>query len=417
MNETDLETNFSDWTTYTYTKISPKKAHLNFMAPQISGAVLRTFQYDFDMTFTSSTEFLVSGLLKVNYLSGPNAYKTYVYDFTGNGRFVDNLQDNSPSTGNQDTPKFSFTKPQITNITETSATVSGIVSGSGTYGTGVIWEIDKTKLDNANLYPNDCSHIEYAEGNIINKTIKVYPGYTYKVRLFARNEYTWNYSESVELVVPGEIVQNFTTKQTYWNVHALEFDCFKPAYIVGDYGLCWGENPNPTIADNFIKEVKDEANTTSVKHWTIKDLKRATKYYVRPYHINGLDVTYFDESVVETLGADTNVSLDVSWSKYEPEESTIAYMGELIYVWLNLKWHGFPQESLKVQIWWSSGLDSYYGNYDKEFYTEPTGEGDKYFFCGKYCALCLCQWTRIRWEFFYCQFLRFRRQFNITILF
>lgn len=90
-NSTDLSTNFSDMCTYTYRKINNKTAHLNFMAPQMVVGVLRTFQYDFDMIFTSQNEFNVSGSLKVNYLSGPNAGRTYYMRFTGKGKYVTSL--------------------------------------------------------------------------------------------------------------------------------------------------------------------------------------------------------------------------------------------------------------------------------------------------------------------------------------
>lgn len=101
INSTDIQTNFSDWCTYTYKKTSSKKAHLNFMAPQTVGSTVRTFQYDFDITFTSSTEFEVDGTLKVNYLSGPNLGNTSYNKFTGKGKFVNSLSGNEKSEDSQ----------------------------------------------------------------------------------------------------------------------------------------------------------------------------------------------------------------------------------------------------------------------------------------------------------------------------
>lgn len=100
-NSTDMSTNFSDWCTYRYSKLSPKKAHLNFMAPQRLAGVVRTFQYDFDLTFKTTSEFEVNGTLTVNYLSGPNIGSTVYLKFTGNGKFVDSLNgsDNGSNTG------------------------------------------------------------------------------------------------------------------------------------------------------------------------------------------------------------------------------------------------------------------------------------------------------------------------------
>lgn len=106
-NKTDMSTNFSDWCTYTYNKKSSKSAHLNFMAPQTVAGVVRTFQYDFDLNFTSATEFNVSGTLTVNYLSGPNVGSTIHNKFTGKGKFVDSLfgNDNNDSDDPDDPGK------------------------------------------------------------------------------------------------------------------------------------------------------------------------------------------------------------------------------------------------------------------------------------------------------------------------
>lgn len=104
VNKTDLKTNFSDWTTYTYKQTSSKSAHLNFMAPQNIAGTVRTFQYDFDMSFTSSKEFTVSGKLTVNYLSGPNVGRTVFQKFTGKGKFVTDLTGNDNSDAGPQSP-------------------------------------------------------------------------------------------------------------------------------------------------------------------------------------------------------------------------------------------------------------------------------------------------------------------------
>ena len=97
-NSTDMSTNFSDWCTYAYKKKNDKTAHLNFMAPQRVAGVVRTFQYDFDLIFTTSSEFNVSGTLIVNTLSGPNVGSTVYKNFSGKGRFVDDLYGSDPVT-------------------------------------------------------------------------------------------------------------------------------------------------------------------------------------------------------------------------------------------------------------------------------------------------------------------------------
>ncbi|MBP2691068.1 MAG: hypothetical protein J6B44_04505 [Muribaculaceae bacterium] len=102
VNATDMQTNFSDWTTYTYRKTSSKKAHLNFMAPVNAAGVVRTFQYDFDIDYMTASTFKVDGRLTVNILSGPNVGRTVVQYFTGNGKYVDSLYG---SNQNDDEPQ------------------------------------------------------------------------------------------------------------------------------------------------------------------------------------------------------------------------------------------------------------------------------------------------------------------------
>lgn len=103
VNATDMQTNFSDWCTYNYKKLSVNKAHINFMAPQTVAGVVRTFQYDFDISYTSFTEFDVAGSLTVNYLSGPNIGRTVYNKFTGKGKYVDSLN-GSNSDDDDDEP-------------------------------------------------------------------------------------------------------------------------------------------------------------------------------------------------------------------------------------------------------------------------------------------------------------------------
>lgn len=92
ITETYLKTNFEvTGCSYTYQKKDANTGHLNFAATQDDLGVRRTFFYDFDLIFTSSSEFNVSGTLTVVYYTGPNAGRKYFWGLTGEGKYVDDL--------------------------------------------------------------------------------------------------------------------------------------------------------------------------------------------------------------------------------------------------------------------------------------------------------------------------------------
>lgn len=143
-NATDMSTNFSDWCTYSYKKKNDKTAHLNFMAPQSVAGVVRTFQYDFDLTFTSSNEFNVSGTLNVHTLSGPNVGATSYNKFSGKGQFVDDLYGSDPvSPGNEaDIAKYAGTWNEDVDKSKPGWSLEQTwftFKSDGTYSYGRLW--------------------------------------------------------------------------------------------------------------------------------------------------------------------------------------------------------------------------------------------------------------------------------------
>ncbi len=59
-------------------------------------------------------------------------------------------------------------------------------------------------------------------------------------------------------------------------------------------GICWSENPNPTVNDNVISAQTDTYTVT------IENLSENSTYYVRAFAVNSDGVSYGNEEVVNT---------------------------------------------------------------------------------------------------------------------
>ena len=170
-NATDMSTNFSDWCTYTYKKKDGKTAHLNFMAPQTVAGVVRTFQYDIDLIFTTSSEFNVNGTLKVNTLSGPNVGSTVYKKFNGKGKLVDNFDESDPITpGNEaDIAKYVGTWNEDIDKSEPGWSMKQTwytFKSDGTYTYGLAWLPRE-----AGVFKCTSSYINLYIGAKFNKTL------------------------------------------------------------------------------------------------------------------------------------------------------------------------------------------------------------------------------------------------------
>lgn len=69
-------------------------------------------------------------------------------------------------------------------------------------------------------------------------------------------------------------------------------------YSIGNCGVCYGENHNPTLDDNFTKDLEGSGTFNS----TLNNLKSCTKYYVRAYAKTSSGVEYGDEIAFVTNG-------------------------------------------------------------------------------------------------------------------
>lgn len=71
-------------------------------------------------------------------------------------------------------------------------------------------------------------------------------------------------------------------------------------------GFCCGTTSSPKITDITIPEAIENPTNNSAR--TISGLQEGTKYYIRPYHVEGNNITYYQSTSVETLGKDIDLS-------------------------------------------------------------------------------------------------------------
>lgn len=268
---------------------------------------------------------------------------------------------------------ISLSEP-IVSIENTNAKVKGsVLSDIKLDATGVCWSLAPSPKISDN-----CSYS--SAGPVVNATFQVAKGYTYYVRLFAKYNGAVYYGDEVEFTVPGEKVEHIIMNQTYWAPGELKFQLEIPPYKMGKYGICWSTQPSPKITDNYLAEKEASGSLNQVDEWELKNLSRGTKYYVRAYHINGSEVIYYpDEFVVQTLGADTNIALELDYSNsnFEKGNGGSHWMGTLKHLNCNLKFNGFDSQSYKVRFhFWNKNTTTSYGSIDTNFYID--GPDDSY---------------------------------------
>lgn len=276
---------------------------------------------------------------------------------------------------------ISLSEP-IVSIENTKAKVKGsVLSDIQLDATGVCWSLTPSPKISDN-----CSYS--SAGPVVNATFQVAKGYTYYVRLFAKYNGAVYYGDEVKFTVPGEKVEHIIMKQTYWAPGELKFQLELPPYKMGKYGICWSTQPSPKITDNYLAEKEASGSLNQVDEWELKNLSRGTKYYVRAYHINGSEIIYYpDEFVVQTLGADTNIALDLDYSNsnFQKGDEPSWVMGTLKYLTYKLSLKGFNPKEYKVRLFFNNKSSAhsddrkYYGNIDDTFYIKgPVDSYSKY---------------------------------------
>lgn len=103
----------------------------------------------------------------------------------------------------------------------------------------------------------------------------------------------------------------------YYRQHSITVSLieYEAAGLPGKVGFCLGVSPGVTIDNALIvrEESAEYLNgfSTVLGGYTteVGILKSGTRYYIRPYHRSGNEVTYYKETSVETLGGEITLDL------------------------------------------------------------------------------------------------------------
>ncbi len=265
-----------------------------------------------------------------------------------NGAYLEELSLEYEKIDDEDVPPFvnaeeklEISEPIVENITDISAQVKGTILGQNLtfIGRGVQYSTDPDMANNVVTVKHN--------SDVINVTLNnLYEGTTYYVRLFAQTDNKIYYSNIKSFTTTGTKVYNIQMEQKgIFNNHII-IDAKLPN-DVEEYGICYGRSPNPKITDSYMKEQK------RCERWILSGLESATTYYIRPYHIEGTNVIYYDESEVsfETLGKSVkfDCKFNLAGLQYdEPGWDAIIYDAGIFVNWENFNPGTYL---LKCSVW------------------------------------------------------------------
>ncbi len=181
-----------------------------------------------------------------------------------------------------------YTTP-ATHITSTTAQSGGNVAGDGgdtVTARGVCW----SSHPNPSL-SDTCTSDGSGKGGFTSQIIGLTPGATYHVRAYAANANGTAYGSDLSFTEGSEPptvstaqVTNITagTAQGGGNVSS------DGGTTVTARGVCWGANPNPSLADNHTSDGAGTGVFTS----RLTDLDPGKVYHVRAYAANGNGTAY-----------------------------------------------------------------------------------------------------------------------------
>jgi len=206
----------------------------------------------------------------------------------------------SDSEGNPCVYEPTLTTEAATDITETSATLNGVISivsencdvpNNAEQGFVYSTEIQPTLED---------IQVNVNGANISTTIDGLTPNTNYYVRSFMTNNFGDFYGDEVSFItVAGQVVLN-----TLEVTGVTENLAISGGQIVSNgnttilsKGVCWSVNQNSTTEDNFIN---NEDDTTSFQ-CLIEDLSPNTQYYVRAFASNEFGTYYGNEITITTL--------------------------------------------------------------------------------------------------------------------
>ena len=214
------------------------------------------------------------------------------------------------SEGNPCIYEPTLTTQAATDITETSATLNGVISivsencdvpNNTEQGFVYSTEIQPT-LEDIQVNVN---------GTNITTTIEgLEPNTTYYVRSFLTNDFGDFYGDEISFItVAGQIFFNYFFGTSITGNSFTVYAELGPnsSNTITSNGVCWSVNPNPTIEDSFINcstanQVFLIDNEEYISfNCIVEGLNPITQYYTRAFATNEFDTYYSDEQIFNTI--------------------------------------------------------------------------------------------------------------------
>lgn len=187
----------------------------------------------------------------------------------------------------------------VNNITYNSAISGGNITSDGgdvVAGRGICWNTvgDPTIADNIT---SNGTGIGTFTSNLTN----LYGNNTYYIRAYATNGVGTVYGNQITFSIPYGLATVETYEATKINSNSVVCGgsiINNGGVPITDIGLCYSNNPNPTISNNILSM----GSGTGIFINTISNLTTSSTYYVRAFATNIFGTSYGNQITFATLG-------------------------------------------------------------------------------------------------------------------